>query len=1452
MTGVFGPETDPRTGERRKRQATAVAETTAPNPLSPQLPDVEIAPLPAAPLTPEAAEAAKAEAEAQARVDDWFKQASSLAPGQTLPEVSISGAPGPITEGPPISDEAFARAVHEHRQLDFKIVQQVAQAKPVAETLTSAQITARIAELQAQMQQGEDSFAAQQLQSQIDALRTWQSVQRLFSEENAAAIVEGVNTTGAQIASIMEQLRGDTPLHEREVLQAELDRLAEETDAFFSSVVAMGRNEDTERFLGALGATERDIDQLFALAGVFTTPETLGLPKPTVEPITRRQRYRGEKLLSLTGIPTALRQADVVNQLYEGLLASPVIPQGQKDIIRQTGAVPRVYLEMTPEELAQMGVALTGATADKLRVMQASEGEYAYWDAMLADLEPNLGFTDQLVAGVGDVVNTVGGTLRWLGADGIGQTISEMGSNLSSYVPAAEWKGVFHPNFWTKQLPRALPFTLALVPAAVGGAWAGATAAGAVTSNLLVQTIIGSTAAAGANRAVESALEAGGAYDAALSAGATPEEADRAARQTFNANMRLVGLDAFEFFTAFAPQPVRAGSKLIKTAMVAGKVVAVGISEAVEEAIQDTITRQALGLPIRLFDAEMQQAMSLGFAMGVGLGGVGDVFTSIQQKAVSNLPPDTRQKFDAEVLRLEHEEGLTSEQAEVRAWEALDPVEATGPIRDAIADTQTVETQAQSDGAGIGAIVDDQTTLAEIDMSFEGLPQPIRESLEVIGGAREAFPEFTVRNFIRYVEQHVGPIAAHSDNSEIEKVEGFLSHQQEVYSAKGSDELAKRLASERREDEEEAARLDAEIAGIEGEQAGDPVAQKTIKVGKSKKTGKELRRPLSILLWNKERSVPEYFSPRQAEQILGRPLGPDAVVRTGQHQGKVPRDVAFDEMTKEFGMTADEIAERIEYNASQRRRVKTLRERARSIVIPPGEAGVLGGPTAGDVDAFSPIAGSRPPGPVSPVEIAGEAEGIYAADEKLKVPIAEISTAELERRAKTASPYARQYRAELARRERMRAEAGQRGEVVPRGTVRHPDQVKSPEQANREIAREFYDAIPESMLDVAATVYQKTGSVEDYISQMPEYSELKLKSLSDDVRAAMAEVAEVQNQARADIQHIEEKLQQGLENAADTEIMLKAQRKLTRDIAFLDTLITDLKGGNTITVEDAIALGMAVRQTREGKLVAAVRKSGFYADQQFADYPHFADVPIVSGNFQDTIRLHESVDGGRFGGAIQKFVMWPTARTDLAQRQYVDNQKADVHALIEQAGLLGFRNRRARRAASDVLEEIRHEDATLTAEQLLDRKEVFAHVNQLFPEDQQLRIVELARQARLYYDGLLSQQNQARAKRGQAEIPYREKYLQWVLATNIWSQVGMRARTPESIMGKAPMPDYIVPDGPFNARAEARKYGLAGYTRERDLAKLMNDYAVTAGKDIFYTNIVQNAKIHTATLRSMG
>jgi hypothetical protein len=261
-------------------------------------------------------------------------------------------------------------------------------------------------------------------------------------------------------------------------------------------------------------------------------------------------------------------------------------------------------------------------------------GKNTHEDNFSADVGRN--FT----AGVGDVVKGVGDIMKWQGAkdprtgvmDTWGKNLSDFGqkSLIDNYEKPYDkpftWSSLLDPSFYSSSVARSLPFTLALLPASYLGAAAGAGAATAglgaiaargVTLGKAAQTIIKTAATAVGGSAVsvpfESAFEAANVYDDAIQKGASHEDADKMANDTFKGNLALLaGTQLPETALTFAHLGGFNPGLLGRTAMMAGSA---GL-EGVQEAGQEVISAHAKGQ--KADPTAMKESFAVGALMGLG------------------------------------------------------------------------------------------------------------------------------------------------------------------------------------------------------------------------------------------------------------------------------------------------------------------------------------------------------------------------------------------------------------------------------------------------------------------------------------------------------------------------------------------------------------------------------------------------------------------------------------------------------------------------------------------------------------------------------------------------------------------------------------------------------------------------------------------------------------------
>jgi succinate dehydrogenase flavin-adding protein (antitoxin of CptAB toxin-antitoxin module) len=211
------------------------------------------------------------------------------------------------------------------------------------------------------------------------------------------------------------------------------------------------------------------------------------------------------------------------------------------------------------------------------------------------------------------------------------------------------------PEWYATTIMRSVPFSLSLLPAALVGAYAAGTAGGVMGLGLFGKTVLGAIGGSALARPIESSFEAQGAYEEAKDKGLSDDDAEIVANQVFLDNMKLSGLDAAEFATAFLPMGKIAGNTvkramgkriLAATGKTSAKLGAVGAMEMMEERYQEKAVMNALGDPASLFDFDnprLNEAGAAGAVFGVGLAGTGSVWTALRDKVT--VTDDKKVKF---------------------------------------------------------------------------------------------------------------------------------------------------------------------------------------------------------------------------------------------------------------------------------------------------------------------------------------------------------------------------------------------------------------------------------------------------------------------------------------------------------------------------------------------------------------------------------------------------------------------------------------------------------------------------------------------------------------------------------------------------------------------------------------------------------------------------------------
>ncbi|NCB03681.1 MAG: hypothetical protein EOM67_16235, partial [Spirochaetia bacterium] len=322
------------------------------------------------------------------------------------------------------------------------------------------------------------------------------------------------------------------------------------------------------------------------------------------------------------------------------------------------------------------------------------------------------------MAGVGDVADIIGSTMKWQGAEGglidrIGENIQEVGKATQSKYTDYEaleklgefdWGDMAKPSFWQNKAPRLLPFSMSLIPAAIIGGSVGTAAGASFGLGALVTTITGAIGGAVLSRPLEGMMEAGSTYDEAIAKGLSEEKAQEAANEVFIENLKQMSvLDAIQmlFFLKHLRGLKIPNSTVNKIVNIVGTTGAVA-SEGLEEVLQNRIVANALGEKFDLASPESKESFVLGAVAGGVFQGSGGI-VNISQRAITNSTKENLSKKNQAIFEKNFDkfmkEGETRSDSEVLALNEVAKIDQKG-LQDAITKALNEKSQELKD-AGI-------------------------------------------------------------------------------------------------------------------------------------------------------------------------------------------------------------------------------------------------------------------------------------------------------------------------------------------------------------------------------------------------------------------------------------------------------------------------------------------------------------------------------------------------------------------------------------------------------------------------------------------------------------------------------------------------------------------------------------------------------------------------------
>lgn len=310
--------------------------------------------------------------------------------------------------------------------------------------------------------------------------------------------------------------------------------------------------------------------------------------------------------------------------------------------------------------------------------------------------------------GAGDIIETVGSSIRWVTDKRNGKLNKENhladsfqkvadktreGFEDSAFQGEFEYSDWNNPEWLATQLPRTAPQSLISLIPALGTAKILGSVNKIKKLPKVWKTVVQAVGGGAADATIDSTLEAGSVYDEALRRGMSHEEADERANETFEKNFLLnTGTSIPQFLLALTPAG-RVMNKLPKPAQIALRGTGGAILEGFQEGAQTGITASALDDDFAWTDPSTVEAILLGSLLGGGTttamatyqeikGPIKDALTKqpnmdaplneILSRAIDRMPPEIRREVEQSAANFrEQQEGLSHEDSIELAAEGL-------------------------------------------------------------------------------------------------------------------------------------------------------------------------------------------------------------------------------------------------------------------------------------------------------------------------------------------------------------------------------------------------------------------------------------------------------------------------------------------------------------------------------------------------------------------------------------------------------------------------------------------------------------------------------------------------------------------------------------------------------------------------------------------------------------
>ena len=454
---------------------------------------------------------------------------------------------------------------------------------------------------------------------------------------------------------------------------------------FYETLNTIGRNETTENLLDTIipGITERDKKIIFGENVLPLKALVPGTYDITEQPFEDLVQFGNEDPVNFRIAFRYEGRTPETEQLLKELYGEDVVTEDfLKKFFEQTTADAFIQGEWVPEPLED------------------------YWDMAMQ--------------GIGDIYTMLGGVAERFGADSIGESLQRVGSYGQYYAREVEKAPSYSPQWFAQNIARMTPMMLGLMGISLITGGAASSAVAAAGGGAFLQSAVGAVASGITASAGEGLLEAGDAYNEAISRGFTQEEANAVFDKVMLGNVAGLSVSNIAQYalTFFVPGGKTAG--FMVKALTYGFDVA---SEGIEEAGQLMIQRAALG-DAQAFDEEMLQNTIMGMVAGAGFASIGAANEAIKSRIEEKMEPDQYNKIRKRITELIGQ-GMLRKEAEAKAWDEF----AETPEGDAIIKETAEEVFTQNiDEIKIDHKAEIDKAIIEISKSLEITPEEFQQA----------------------------------------------------------------------------------------------------------------------------------------------------------------------------------------------------------------------------------------------------------------------------------------------------------------------------------------------------------------------------------------------------------------------------------------------------------------------------------------------------------------------------------------------------------------------------------------------------------------------------------------------------------------------------------------------------------------------------------------------------